>query len=119
MSYYLEGFYSELIDSSKKKAVQMVLIIFHHIVSLVLIFGSYMSRTHDVGLVMAFLHDMNDIFLDCPKLCHALREPKGPIRPQFKLIYILCIVWMAIFYYQIITGKEIEDPMTESVEKNQ
>ncbi|CAG2179201.1 unnamed protein product [Oppiella nova] len=122
----------------------MVLIIFHHIVSLVLFFGSYMSRAHDVGIVMAFLHDINDIFLDCPKLCHALlvlpitwivsRLYYFPLNAIYRallnipctysLIAVLYISMQLIMVTNVIwtvtiTGKEIEDPVTESVEKNE
>ncbi|CAG2118595.1 unnamed protein product [Medioppia subpectinata] len=127
-----------------------------------------MTRNQDCGVVIMFLHDINDIFIDFSKLLYAVREQNGKIRPHFKMAYTIGVfslpvtwvisrlyyfplngiyrasllpesytiltllhillqlimvmnviwsVWMCVFYYQVINGREVADPMSADTNK--
>ncbi|XP_029469869.1 ceramide synthase 1 [Rhinatrema bivittatum] len=52
-------------DTWRKDSVVMLV---HHVVTLILIIFSYAFRYHNIGLLVLFLHDVNDIQLEFTKL---------------------------------------------------
>ncbi|XP_010213041.1 PREDICTED: ceramide synthase 1 [Tinamus guttatus] len=72
IAYLLQGsFYGHSIyataymDTWRKDSVVMLL---HHVVTLTLIAFSYAFRYHNVGILVLFLHDVNDVQLEFTKL---------------------------------------------------
>ncbi|KAJ1085632.1 hypothetical protein NDU88_005762 [Pleurodeles waltl] len=65
-SFYAHSTYATLyMDAWRKDSVVMLI---HHIVTLVLISFSYAFRYHNIGILVLFLHDVNDIQLEFTKL---------------------------------------------------
>ncbi|XP_028908079.1 ceramide synthase 1 [Ornithorhynchus anatinus] len=65
-SFYGHSIYATLyMDSWRKDSVVMLV---HHVVTLVLIVFSYAFRYHNVGILVLFLHDINDVQLEFTKL---------------------------------------------------
>ncbi|KAM3940035.1 ceramide synthase 1 [Leptodactylus fuscus] len=65
-SFYAHSTYATLyMDAWRKDSIVMIL---HHVVSFTLISFSYAFRYHNIGIVVLFLHDFNDILLEFTKL---------------------------------------------------
>ncbi|XP_058148794.1 ceramide synthase 1 [Dasypus novemcinctus] len=65
-SFYGHSIYATLyMDAWRKDSVVMLA---HHVVTLILIVASYAFRYHNVGLLVLFLHDVNDVQLEFTKL---------------------------------------------------
>ncbi|OCU00887.1 ceramide synthase 1 [Xenopus laevis] len=65
-SFYAHSTYATLyMDSWRKDSVVMIL---HHLVTFTLITFSYAFRYHNIGILVLFLHDINDIQLEFTKL---------------------------------------------------
>nr|XP_005505526.2 ceramide synthase 1 isoform X1 [Columba livia] len=65
-SFYGHSIYATAyMDTWRKDSVVMLL---HHVVALTLIAFSYAFRYHNVGILVLFLHDVNDIQLEFTKL---------------------------------------------------
>ncbi|XP_063770603.1 ceramide synthase 1 isoform X1 [Pseudophryne corroboree] len=65
-SFYAHSTYATLyMDVWRKDSVVMIL---HHVVTFCLIMFSYAFRYHNIGILVLFLHDFNDILLEFTKL---------------------------------------------------
>uniref|UniRef100_A0A8D0EBY3 Ceramide synthase 1 n=1 Tax=Salvator merianae TaxID=96440 RepID=A0A8D0EBY3_SALMN len=65
-SFYIHSVYATLyMDTWRKDSVVMLI---HHVVTLLLISVSYMFRYHNSGVLVLFLHDISDIQLEFTKL---------------------------------------------------
>ncbi|XP_011220627.1 ceramide synthase 1 isoform X2 [Ailuropoda melanoleuca] len=65
-SFYGHSIYATLyMDAWRKDSVVMLV---HHVVTLVLIVSSYAFRYHNVGILVLFLHDVSDVQLEFTKL---------------------------------------------------
>ncbi|XP_045408163.1 ceramide synthase 1 isoform X2 [Lemur catta] len=65
-SFYGHSLYATLyMDTWRKDSVVMLV---HHVVTLVLIVSSYAFRYHNVGILVVFLHDISDVLLEFTKL---------------------------------------------------
>ncbi|XP_032268369.1 ceramide synthase 1 isoform X1 [Phoca vitulina] len=65
-SFYGHSIYATLyMDAWRKDSVVMLI---HHVVTLVLIVSSYAFRYHNVGILVLFLHDISDVQLEFTKL---------------------------------------------------
>ncbi|XP_064137080.1 ceramide synthase 1 [Loxodonta africana] len=65
-SFYGHSIYATLyMDAWRKDSVVMLV---HHVVTLVLIVSSYAFRYHNVGVLVLFLHDISDVQLEFTKL---------------------------------------------------
>ncbi|XP_047706501.1 ceramide synthase 1 isoform X1 [Prionailurus viverrinus] len=65
-SFYGHSIYATLyMDAWRKDSVVMLV---HHVVTLVLIVSSYAFRYHNVGILVLFLHDISDVQLEFTKL---------------------------------------------------
>ncbi|KAG8454931.1 hypothetical protein GDO86_001231 [Hymenochirus boettgeri] len=65
-SFYAHSIYATLyMDSWRKDSIVMML---HHLVTFTLITFSYAFRYHNIGILVLFLHDINDIQLEFTKL---------------------------------------------------
>ncbi|XP_038633933.1 ceramide synthase 1 isoform X1 [Scyliorhinus canicula] len=65
-SFYGHAIYATVyMDAWRKDSVVMLV---HHVITLALIAFSYAFRYHNVGILVLFLHDINDILLEFTKL---------------------------------------------------
>ncbi|KAM8962018.1 ceramide synthase 1 [Pelodytes ibericus] len=65
-SFYAHAAYATLyMDAWRKDSIVMIL---HHVVTFTLITFSYAFRYHNIGILVLFLHDVNDIQLEFTKL---------------------------------------------------
>uniref|UniRef100_A0A8C4SXB8 Ceramide synthase 1 n=1 Tax=Erpetoichthys calabaricus TaxID=27687 RepID=A0A8C4SXB8_ERPCA len=65
-SFYAHSIYATLyMDAWRKDSLVMLL---HHVITLTLIVFSYVFRYHNIGILVIFLHDVNDIQLEFTKL---------------------------------------------------
>lgn len=65
-SFYGHSIYATIyMDAWRKDSTVMVV---HHIITLALITLSYAFRYHNIGLLVLFLHDINDVLLEFTKL---------------------------------------------------
>uniref|UniRef100_A0A3Q3XNN8 TLC domain-containing protein n=1 Tax=Mola mola TaxID=94237 RepID=A0A3Q3XNN8_MOLML len=74
-SFYGHSIYATIyMDAWRKDSAVMVV---HHIITLALISFSYAFRYHNVGILVLFLHDINDIQLEFTKLNIYLKSRGG------------------------------------------
>ncbi|XP_041861726.1 ceramide synthase 1 [Melanotaenia boesemani] len=74
-SFYGHSIYATInMDAWRKDSAVMVV---HHIITLALISFSYAFRYHNVGILVLFLHDINDIQLEFTKLNVYLKSRGG------------------------------------------
>ncbi|KAK6468205.1 ceramide synthase 1-like [Huso huso] len=74
-SFYGHAIYATLhMDAWRKDSAVMLL---HHVITLALITFSYAFRYHNVGILVLFLHDVNDIQLEFTKLNVYLKNRAG------------------------------------------
>ncbi|XP_048832538.1 ceramide synthase 1-like isoform X2 [Brienomyrus brachyistius] len=74
-SFYAHSIYATFyMDAWRKDSIVMIV---HHIITLALISFSYAFRYHNIGLLVLFLHDINDIQLEFTKLNVYLKTRGG------------------------------------------
>ncbi|XP_034035728.1 ceramide synthase 1 isoform X1 [Thalassophryne amazonica] len=74
-SFYGHSIYATVyMDAWRKDSAVMVV---HHIITLALIIFSYAFRYHNIGILVLFLHDINDIQLEFTKLNIYLKSRGG------------------------------------------
>ncbi|KPP65769.1 ceramide synthase 1-like, partial [Scleropages formosus] len=65
-SFYGHSIYATMyMDAWRKDSIVMIV---HHVITLALITFSYAFRYHSIGILVLFLHDLNDILLEFTKL---------------------------------------------------
>ncbi|XP_016381055.1 ceramide synthase 1-like [Sinocyclocheilus rhinocerous] len=65
-SFYGHSIYATIyMDAWRKDSLVMVV---HHFITLALITFSYAFRYHNIGILVLFLHDINDVQLEFTKL---------------------------------------------------
>merc|ERR1712048_1035503 len=78
LSFYTSLLFSQFLDTKRKDFWQMFL---HHVVTIILILASYCCFHIRIGVVIMFLHDAGDVWLEaakianyakCQKLCDGL-----------------------------------------------
>ncbi|VDD76476.1 unnamed protein product [Mesocestoides corti] len=65
LGYYLSGVYLELYMDKKRKDSTMMLM--HHLVTIMLVYVSYIARYYYHGCIVFFLHDISDAILETGK----------------------------------------------------
>ncbi|CAF0882433.1 unnamed protein product [Adineta steineri] len=68
--FYLHSIYGTLYMDYKRKDFYVMLL--HHVLTMTLIFVSYATRYHKIGLLVLFVHDITDIWLELTKVLHYL-----------------------------------------------
>jgi len=69
-------FYSTLVIRTEPKLSDMWQMIFHHVVSVVLLTSSYCVSYHRIGITLTVLTDISDPFLEAGKISNYLKYPK-------------------------------------------
>jgi len=73
LSFYTSLLFSQFIDSKRKDFYQMFL---HHIVTIMLIFSSYAIGQFRIGVVIMFIHDAADYWLEAAKVFNYAKRQK-------------------------------------------
>ncbi|CAH3171444.1 unnamed protein product [Porites evermanni] len=73
--YYIHALYAVLFMDLWRK--DSILTFSHHILTISLIVLSFSLRYHKIGVLVLFLHDVNDVFLEFGKLCVAFKTRNG------------------------------------------
>ncbi|XP_030073561.1 ceramide synthase 1 [Microcaecilia unicolor] len=84
-------------DAWRKDSVVMLV---HHIVAVILITFSYVFRYHNIGLLVLFLHDVNDIQLEFTKLNVYFKNRGGSYHQLNDFISnISCIIFSVSWFW--------------------
>ncbi|XP_057292775.1 ceramide synthase 5-like isoform X2 [Hydractinia symbiolongicarpus] len=73
LSFYTSLLFSQFIDAKRKDFYQMFL---HHIVTIMLIFSSFAINHHRIGVVIMFLHDASDFWLEAAKVFNYAKKQR-------------------------------------------
>ncbi|CAF3453112.1 unnamed protein product [Rotaria sp. Silwood1] len=73
--FYLHSVYGTIYMDYKRKDYYAMLI--HHVLTMALISVSYATRYHKIGLLVLFVHDITDIWLELAKSLHYMSSRKG------------------------------------------
>ncbi|KAI0231543.1 Ceramide synthase 1 [Lamellibrachia satsuma] len=85
-SFYVHSIYGTLyMDRWRKDSVVMIL---HHILSVFLLGFSYSIRYYKVGILIIFLHDIADVWLELTKVAVYLKDRNGKYYAVFDYISI-------------------------------
>jgi ceramide synthetase len=96
--FYLHSIYGTLYMDYKRKDFYAMLI--HHILTMTLIFVSYATRHHKVGLLVLFCHDITDIWLELAKASHYLSSRKGNREcPRWETVANGCFVMFVLTWF--------------------
>lgn len=103
--YYLHCVYANIVlDVHRADFMALML---HHVVTLSLISFSYAARYHNVGVIVVFLHDICDVFLEiakCGRYMTMLGDKKQPWAEVMSgiafVIFTTLWVWLRLYWYQ-------------------
>ena len=103
--YYVHCVYANIILDVHRTDFWALML--HHVVTLSLITFSYASRYHNAGIVVVFIHDICDIFLEIAKCGRYLlvlggKEHKLPdvISMIAFVIFTSLWIWLRLYWYQ-------------------
>jgi len=105
--FYLHSVYATIYMDHKRKDFYAMLI--HHVLTMALIFVSYATRYHKVGLLVLFVHDITDIWLELAKALHYLYFRKGNREcPRWETaangcfaMFVLCWFLFRLYWYPL------------------
>ncbi|CAF0790641.1 unnamed protein product [Adineta steineri] len=96
--FYLHSIYGTLYMDYKRKDFYAMLL--HHVLTMTLIFVSYATRYHKVGLLVLFVHDITDIWLELAKALHYLSLRKGGREcPRWETAATGCFVMFLLSWF--------------------
>jgi hypothetical protein len=109
LGFYLHSTFAHLFMEVRRKDFWEMLV--HHIVTLWLIFWSYGAGYHRIGVLVLFVHDIGDIFLELGKIGLYL---EGPDVVQHSCYVMLLVVWLSsrlyVYPFYIIRSTLYETP---------
>ncbi|KAI3368765.1 hypothetical protein L3Q82_025748 [Scortum barcoo] len=105
-SFYGHSIYATIyMDAWRKDSAVMVV---HHIITLALISFSYAFRYHNVGILVLFLHDINDIQLEFTKLNVYLKSRGGGyyllndvLSNMFSISFSITWFWFRLYWFPL------------------
>jgi len=83
--FHLESLFSHTLSKPRSDYMEMML---HHIVTLLLIFLSYMSNYSTAGAIILFLHDWSDILVSIVKAIADIKVPSWLLGGVFILLMV-------------------------------
>ncbi|CAF1002723.1 unnamed protein product [Adineta ricciae] len=96
--FYLHSIYGTLCMDYKRKDFYAMLL--HHVLTMTLIFVSYATRYHKIGLLVLFVHDITDIWLELAKVLHYLFLRKGGRKcPRWETAANVCFVMFLLSWF--------------------
>ncbi|CAF0754186.1 unnamed protein product [Didymodactylos carnosus] len=104
--FYLHSVYATLYMDYKRRDFYVMLL--HHVLTMTLIFVSYATRYHKVGLLVLFAHDITDIWLELTKLLHYLSRQNGKDCPNWELaatctfiMFTICWLLFRLYWFPL------------------
>jgi sphingoid base N-stearoyltransferase len=94
--FYLHSVYATLFMDAKRK--DFLVMIIHHVLTMVLITVSYATRYHKIGLMVIFVHDITDILLEFTKCNVYLRKRNGRTYNIHEHISNICFGFFTIVW---------------------
>jgi ceramide synthetase len=96
LGLYFHGLYATCFMDDVRRDYYMMII--HHLLTIALIGFSLNVRYHNIGLLVIFLHDLNDVLLDGSKCLLYMKNRDGKEYPQWDTaatvgFTIFSIVW--------------------------
>ena len=101
-AYVFHLFAVLFLDEKRRDYIMMVI---HHVVTITLITMSYILQYTEMGLLILFLHEINDILLELSKTCHYLTPRADGKKNQFlhklvdPLVVIFALSWIPTRLY--------------------
>lgn len=80
IGFYIAELFAIFLEPKRKDFFEYFL---HHVVTLGLLSGSFVTRFHRIGLYINFIHDIPDIFLCAAKVCHYAKGPEVVVNGFF------------------------------------
>ena len=96
--YLLELLYFFYRDIKRKDDKEMLI---HHIITLILIIGSYHTNLIRAGLYVMYLHDINDVFLQLSKTLVYLNVNENITNSTFG-IFIVSWIYTRLYLYGVL-----------------
>lgn len=82
LGYYFHSLYTTIAVDLRRKDTPVMMI--HHLLTILLMTISFATRTHKTGLLVLFLHDGCDIFLEGTKLIKYFKVQNGKVYHQLE-----------------------------------
>ncbi|KRZ10127.1 Transmembrane 9 superfamily member 3, partial [Trichinella zimbabwensis] len=70
-AFYVHATYGTIFMEQWRKDSKVM--VFHHLLAITLLFFSWAARYDQVGILVLFLHDVSDVFLECAKIFKYLK----------------------------------------------
>ncbi|KAH9255413.1 hypothetical protein BASA81_006532 [Batrachochytrium salamandrivorans] len=99
LGFYALEFATLVVEHETRKRSDAVVYFFHHIYTVLLLAGSWLTWNHRIGTLVLFLHDVGDIFLPIGK-CFTYAEQhvkQTCTRQAFVLVQALGIFFFVLF----------------------
>ena len=103
--YYVHCVYANIVLDVHRSDFWALML--HHVVTLSLISFSYAARYHNVGIIVVFVHDICDIFLEIAKCGRYLQVLGGKQQKLPDIISMIAFVifsslwvWLRLYWYQ-------------------
>jgi ceramide synthetase len=109
--FYFHSIYSTLYMDAKRKDFKIMLL--HHIVTIALLTLSFGYRHHNLGLMVLFCHDVNDILLEFTKCNVYLRKRHGQFLYVHERVsqfgfFVFAFSWYILFFEKGIAFKGLK-----------
>lgn len=106
MAFYLHSIYGTLhMDAWRKDSIMML---FHHGITIALLYLSYCMRYHKMGSLVLFLHDVSDVFLELTKINvymksrgHGYHKWSDHLATLAFIFFTLSWAWCRLYWYPL------------------
>ncbi|KXJ13604.1 ceramide synthase 1 [Exaiptasia diaphana] len=100
--FYLHSIYATFfMDKWRKDSIVMIL---HHVLTICLLAFSFAIRYHNIGVIVLYLHDIADVFLEFTKICVCFKSRSEDCRIADRLVnfgfLMFAFVWAKCRLYQ-------------------
>lgn len=117
-SFYIHSLYGTVYMDVHRNDYPLMII--HHTVTVMLILFSYATRFHACGVIVMFLHDINDILMEGSKFLTYLKFRNGRYYPIFDTLALIgfgffTVSWVItrtyLFLYRLIYSTIVVGPL--------
>ena len=112
MAFYASLFFSQFVDHKRKDFWEVFV---HHIATLIPLFGSFMNGHFRVGVVIMFIHDSSDYWLESARVTNYMKLEIAKVRVCDVLFFIFAVTffltrWLyypfVVLHYALYTSTE-------------
>ncbi|XP_070546410.1 ceramide synthase 1-like [Ptychodera flava] len=102
LGFYIHSIYATLYMDHKRKDFLMMLV--HHVLTILLLGISYLVRYHKIGLLVLFCHDLTDVCLECGKMFIYTKKRDGQSHQINEVLANVCfagftLTWILLRLY--------------------